>query len=107
MSRTVLAVVVAVVIAGLTGIAYFVTSTRLDERVRHEADERFRNADALLPKLSELEAIDIQNKAERLAALPAFLQALQSTDNTDRSRIADMAFDAFIHDKAEGDLHPI
>nr|HEX4314080.1 MXAN_5187 C-terminal domain-containing protein [Kofleriaceae bacterium] len=106
MSRTVLAVVVAVVIAALTGIAYFVTSTRIDEQVRHEADERFRNADALLPKLSELEAIDIQNKAERLASKPAFLQALQSPDATRRGTVADMEFDKFIHDKAEGDTPP-
>jgi hypothetical protein len=106
MSRTVLGVVVAVVIAALTAVAYFVTSTRLDERVRHEADERFRHADALLPKLSQLEAIDIQNKAERLAADPAFLQALQSADANDSSRVADMAFDKFIHNPSEGDTTP-
>ena len=44
MSRTVIAAVVAAVIAALTAIAYFVTSTSLNERAKKDADAQLTRA---------------------------------------------------------------
>ena len=44
MSRTVIAAVVAVVIAALTAIAFFITSTSLDSKIRNDAEGQLRRA---------------------------------------------------------------
>ena len=106
MSRTVLAVVVAVVIAALTAVAFFVTSTQFDDRARSQAKDNFRRGYALLPKLSELEAIDVQNKAERLAADKDFLAALATDSTAERQRKAGLAFSHFQTNDREGDTKP-
>ena len=68
MSRTVIAAVVAVVIAALTAIAFFITSTSFDEKVRKDAESQLRRAYQVVQQLAQLESIDVSNKAERLAA---------------------------------------
>ena len=79
MSRTVIAAVVAVVIAGLTAIAYFVTSQSFEERARKDADVALTRAYQVVHRLNQLQAIDVSNKAERLAALPEFVGAIKSS----------------------------
>jgi len=106
MSRTVLAAVVAIVIATLTGIAFFVTSKQFDDRNRSDAEDRFKDAYALLPKLSELEAIDVENKAERLAADKDFIAAITTESSAERARKAGLAFSHFQTNPGEGDTKP-
>ena len=67
MSRTVIAAVVAAVIAALTAIAYFVTSTSLNERAKKDADAQLTRAYQVVQQLNQLKGIDVANKAERLA----------------------------------------
>jgi len=42
MSRTVIAAVVAVVIAALTAIAFFVTKTSFEDKIRKDAEAQLR-----------------------------------------------------------------
>src|SRR5579862_8022883 len=77
MSRTVIATVVAAVIVALTVVAFFVTSTSIDDKVRKDADSRLARAFQVADQLNQLRAIDIQNKAENLAGDPSFVQALR------------------------------
>ena len=76
MSRTVIAAVVAVVIAALTAIAFYITSTSFDQKVRGDADAQLTRAFQVVQQLAQLEAIDVANKAERLAADRAFVTAI-------------------------------
>ena len=69
MSRTVIAAVVAVVIAALTAIAFFVTTQSYNDKVRRDAEGQLQRAYQVVQQLAQLEAIDVANKAERLAAI--------------------------------------
>jgi hypothetical protein len=96
MSRTVIAVVVAAVIAALTAIAYFVTSTSFAQRARSDADARLEQAHQLIGKLSQLGGIDVANKAERLAALPEFVKAVKTDSESERQQQARIGFQRFL-----------
>ena len=102
MSRTVLAVVVAVVIAALTASAFVVASASSDDRVRKDADAQLLRARQLVGKLSELEAIDIENKAERLAADINFVNAIKTRSSTG----ARLGFAKFTSNEKEGTVKP-
>ena len=81
MSRTVIAAVVAVVIVALTAIAFFVTSSSFDQKQRNGRGGATRRARSQVrrPVYKQLEGIDVQNKAERLAALPEILAAVRTS----------------------------
>jgi hypothetical protein len=106
MSRTVIAAVVAAVIAVLTGIAYFVASTSFDERLRKEADAKLVLAYQVVQQLNQLEGIDISNKAERLAAEKEFVAALKTDSGTERQSQARLGFQKFTADEKQGDVRP-
>jgi hypothetical protein len=96
MSRTVITVVVAAVIAALMAVAFFVTSTSLDDKVRKDAEAQLRRAYGVVGQLAQLEAIDVANKAERLAANKSFVLALKATDSkAERERQARLGFTSF------------
>lgn len=101
MSRTVIAAVVAVVIAALTAIAYFVTSTSFDQRARNDADAQLVRAHQLIGKLSQLGGIDVANKAERLAAIPEFVKAIKTDSESERQSQSRIGFQRFTA-KTEG-----
>lgn len=105
MSRTVIAAVVALVIAGLTAIAYFVTSQSFEERARKDADIALTRAYQVVHRLNQLQAIDVSNKAERLAALPEFVGAIKSSGD-DRRRQAQLGFQKFMSADKEGAIKP-
>ena len=106
MSRTVIAAVVAVVIAVLTAIAFFVTSTSIDDKSRKDAESQLRRAYQNVGQLAQLEAIDVANKAERLAADRAFVTALKSESQTERNNQARLGFTKFTSNEKEGDRKP-
>jgi hypothetical protein len=95
MPRTVIAAVVAAVIAGLTAIAFFMTSSSFDDRLKKDADTRVKRASQLLQQNAQLECIGIFNKAERLAADPGFVAALSTDSPGERTHQASLAFDRF------------
>jgi hypothetical protein len=101
MSRTVIAAVVAVVIAALTAIAYFVTSTSFEQRAKADADSQLVRAFSLIGKLSQLGGIDVSNKAERLAAVPEFAKAIKTDSESERQSQARIGFQRFLA-KTEG-----
>lgn len=102
MSRTVIAAVVAVVIAALTAIAFFITSKSFDQKIRTDAEAQLRRAYQVVGSLAQLESIDVANKAERLAGDRDFAAALTSND-TNRAQIA---FSKFTSNEKEGDIKP-
>ena len=106
MSRTVIAAVVAVVIAALTAIAFFITSTSFDAKIRKDAENQLRRAYQVVGALAQLESIDVANKAERLAADRSFVGALKSQSNSDRDRQARLGFSKFTSNEKEGDVKP-
>src|SRR5215470_11841221 len=106
MSRTVIAAVVAAVIAVLTGIAFFVTSTSFDDRLRKDADAKLARAYQVVQKLNQLEGIDVSNKAERLAAEKEFVAAIKADSGTERQTQARIGFQKFTADEKQGDDRP-
>jgi type II secretory pathway pseudopilin PulG len=106
MSRTVIAAVVAAVIAVLTAIALFVTSTSFDERIKKDADSRLARAYQVVQQLNQLEGIDVSNKAERLAAEKHFVAAIKTDSLTERQRQARLGFQKFNADDKQGDVRP-
>src|SRR5579862_7754884 len=106
MSRTVIAAVVAAVIAVLTAIAFFITSTSFDEKVRKDAESQLRRAYQVVQQLAQLESIDVSNKAERLAADHSFVTALKTSSTSERDNQARLGFTRFTSKDKEGDLKP-
>jgi hypothetical protein len=106
MSRTVIAAVVAAVIAALTGIALFVTSTKLDERLRKDADAKLVRAYQVVQQLNQLEGIDVSNKAERLAAEKEFVAAIKADGAAARQIQAQVGFQKFTADEKQGAVKP-
>src|SRR4029079_7459754 len=106
MSRTVIAAVVAAVIAVLTGIAFFVASTSFDDRVRKDADAKLARAYQVVQKLNQLEGIDISNKAERLAAEKEFVAAIKADSGNERQTQARLGFPKFTADEKQGEDRP-
>jgi hypothetical protein len=106
MSRTVIAAVVAAVIAVLTGIALFVTSTSFDERLRKDADAKLVRAYQVVQQLNQLEGIDVSNKAERLAAEKEFVAAIKADGAAARQIQAQVGFQKFTADEKQGAVKP-
>ena len=106
MSRTVIAVVVAAVIAVLTAVAFFVTSTSFDERTKKDAEGQVTRAYQVIQQLTQLEGIDISAKAERLSGEAEFVQALKPA-NADRQRDALRGFQRFTNGEKQGDTSDI
>src|ERR1044071_5047086 len=106
MSRTLIAAVVTVVIAALTAIAFFITSTSFTEKNRKEAEGQLRRAYGVVQQLAQLEAIDVANKAERLAADKSFVTALKSDSGSERANSARVGFTKFTSNEKEGDIKP-
>src|SRR5262245_41149384 len=106
MPRTVIAAVVAVVIAALTAIAFFITSTSFQDKNRKEAEGQLRRAYGVIQQLAQLEAIDVANKAERLAADSAFVNALKSESGIERANQTRVGFTRFTSNEKEGDVKP-
>ena len=106
MSRTVIAAVVAVVIAALTAVAFFVTSTSIDDKVRKDAEAQLRRAYQNVGQIAQLEAIDVANKAERLAAEREFVTALKSESQSERANQSRLGFTKFTSNEKEGDRKP-
>jgi len=106
MSRTVIAAVVAAVIAVLTAIAFFVTSTSFEERLKKDADAKLARAYQVVQQLNQLEGIDVSNKAERLAAEKEFVTAIKTDSATERQAQARIGFQKFTADEKQGDVKP-
>jgi hypothetical protein len=105
MSRTIITAVVAVVIAVLTAIAFFVSNISLDDRVRKRADGRLTRAYQVVQRLNQLQGIDVSNKAERLASRPEFVTAIKSS-GSERANQARIGFQKFMADEKSGSLKP-
>lgn len=106
MSRTVIAAVVAAVIAILTAIAFFVTSRSFDERVRRDGDSKLLRAYQVIQQLNQLEGIDVSNKAERLAAQREFVNAIKTESSSERQSQARLGFSKFVADEKQGATKP-
>lgn len=105
MSRTVIVAVVAVVISALAGIALFVTSSGFAARASKDAELLVERARVVAHRLGQLHSIDVQNKADRLAARPEFAAALKATGD-DRKRQALIGFQWFLQGDKEGPVKP-
>lgn len=106
MSRTVIAAVVALVITALTAIAYYITTASFDDKIRKDSESQLRRAYQVVGALAQLEAIDVANKAERLAADHAFVNALKAGSRSERDSQARVAFTRFTSNDKEGDVKP-
>jgi hypothetical protein len=106
MSRTVIAAVVAAVIAVQTAIAFFVTSTSFEDRLKKDADAKLARAYQVVQQLNQLEGIDVSNKAERLAAEKEFVAAIKSDSATERQTQARIGFQKFTADEKQGAIKP-
>jgi hypothetical protein len=106
MSRTVIAAVVAAVIAILTAIAFFVTSTSFEDRQKRDADAKLARAYPVVQQLNQLEGIDVANKAERLAAEREFVTAIKTDSATERQTQARIGFQKLTADEKQNAVKP-
>jgi hypothetical protein len=103
MSRAVIGVVVAAVIAVLTATAYFVTTSSLEGKIRQDVKVRVAKAQELLIQNSSLEMLGLLKRAESLARDPSFVKALGARPDP---RQAENAFRRFRAQLAAGEPRP-
>jgi hypothetical protein len=106
MSRTIIAAVVAFVIVALTAVAYFVTSSSIDKKVRDDAEAQLRRSYQVAHQLGQLEAIDVENKAERLGADRSFVAALKAQTANEATNQARLGFTKFTSTEKDDDPKP-
>jgi hypothetical protein len=106
MSRTIIAAFVALVIAALTAVAFVVTSTSYSNKIRNDAEGQLRRSYQVVQQLAQLEAIDVANKAERLAADKAFVNALKTESASEKANQSRLGFTKFTSNEKEGDIKP-
>ncbi len=108
MSRTVIGGIVAIAIAAVTAVTYFVVTSGLQDRVRRDAESMMQLG--RLPQQAgnnaTLVALDTFKKVEGLAKTEEVIAALVTDTSMDRVRNADLAFQRFRAQKegAEPDL---
>ncbi len=106
MSRPVIAAIAASVIAALTAVAYVVTTSSLESRVRSDLKRRVVNAQDLLLRNSDLEGLGLLKRAEALSRDPRFVLSL-TAEGAPNARIAEEAFELFSKTLAIGQPKPI
>jgi hypothetical protein len=101
MSRSIIAVIVAVVIAALTATAYLVTTSTQHDRIERTLRERVGRAAKQLHQDATIEGLSVLRKIETLAASPRLVEALQAVagESPNWRRLAteaDLAFSELI-----------
>lgn len=98
MSRTVIAAVVAAVIAALTVFSFVLVTSSLEQKNQRDGLSRVVRARQMLHQTIQLDVVSTLSKAERLAADEGFLRALRS-DGPERSNQSKLAFERFAANK--------
>src|SRR5688500_5237444 len=102
MSRSIIAVIVAVVIAALTATAYFITTSNLSAKVERDLEDRVERARDQLLQGSAIEGLGVLRKIETLSTATRLLEALHAiTKSTppnwkEMKTEADLAFSEFM-----------
>jgi hypothetical protein len=92
---------VTVIVAVLTGAAYFFATQKLEANIRQDTEAKASRAEDLLVRVASLEAFDIITRARAFAREAALQKALDTQDPAQRAALARQAIDAFAG-KGEG-----
>ena len=95
MSRTVIGGIVAIAIAALTAVLYFVVTGSLARPLQREARALIKRAPEQALSNAKLSALDTYNKVEILSHDPAMLAALKTAVPEERNRLVKAVFDQF------------
>ena len=97
MSRTIIGVAVAILIAALTAVVYILVTTSLPGVARREAREAVARVPDQALRIASLEALDLSKRVEQFAAQDVGLrQALTAVDPATRGQQADLAFGRYL-----------
>lgn len=105
MSRPVIGAVVAILIAALTAVAYFITSSTLEERTKRDLKVRVEKAQELLVQNSSLEMLGLLKRTEALSRDPDLVKALVGGSGPN-SQYAETAYQRFRAQLASGEARP-
>jgi hypothetical protein len=103
MSRSIIGVVAATVIAALTATAYVVTASSLEDEIGADVERRVAAARELLIQTSSIEMLGLLQRAESLARDDAFVKALGEKPEP---RAAEQAFRDFRAGQGAGEPRP-
>jgi hypothetical protein len=103
MSRTIIAGVVTVLVLVLTATAYFVTSSRLESRVKRDVRVRVDKAQELLVNTAFLDSLRLLTNVEALARDESLLTALDAENEADANERAETAFTKYKLEVARGE----
>jgi len=80
MSRWKIAAVVAVVVTGLTAVAYMLTTSKIEKKIKDDVRTQVVRSRDLLVQNATFEALDLIKRAEQFARTPGFAAALANPD---------------------------
>jgi hypothetical protein len=80
MSRGKIAIVVAVVVGGLTAAAYSLTTSKLENKIKDDVRGQVQRSRRLLLQNASFEALNLMDRATSFARTPSFAQALVGTE---------------------------
>lgn len=105
MPRTIIGGIVAAAILVITAVAYFMTTSSLEQRIGKDVRLRVSRAEQQLIQNASLEGLKLLKQVEALAADPAFAKAM-GVEGKDRSAAANLAFRRFIQSLDQGEPKP-
>ena len=105
MSRRLIGGIIAAVIPVLTVVAYFVTTSDLEDEIRTDIKLRVERAQQQLIQNASLVGLGLLKRDEALSTDPALARALK-VEGEERSRIAETAFQDFIQSLKPGEAQP-
>lgn len=102
MSRSIIAVIVAIVIAALTATAYFITTSNLSRKVEVDLEDRVERARDQLLQGAAIEGLGVLRKIESLSTSQRLVEALHAISKgtppnwKEMKTEADLAFSEFM-----------
>ena len=106
MSRFIIGGIVCVVIGVLTAAASYVSTSRIESRIRTDLNNRVMKAQELLVQNASLEGLGILKQVEMVSRTPDLVRAVRATKRSERSKIADLAFQGFKSSLAPEEAQP-
>ena len=92
MSRTPIGGIIAALILVFTVVAYYVTTTSLENEIRSDVEHRVERAQRQLTQSALLEGLSIKKQVEKsVAHEDAFASALAAATDTERRQLAQLA----------------
>lgn len=107
MSRAVIGGLIATIIVALTVTVQFVTSSKLEGKIRGDLTTRVEKAQEALIQNAAIQALALRDRIGKAARNTEYVRVIQADTRTEKADIANLAFGAYTNAGRQGAAKPI